>query len=1064
MNWQSLLPLLILSSTLSTGLAIFCVPEARRGLRTTLNLGGVLTCIALIVMLLIGVYRGEVFETRIPLLPNMDLVLHADALSLLFVTLSGVLWGMTTIYAIGYLEGSPHRSRFFGFFSLCVFATIGVALAGNLITFLIFYELLTLTTFPLIAHRGTPASRRAARVYLVYTMCGGALLLAGVVWLKAIAGSLEFTAVGVLSQMPQLDPLHLQLIFVLMIAGFGVKAALVPLHGWLPIAMAAPAPVSALLHAVAVVKAGAFGIVRLVYDVYGVEFARELGLTLGLGAVAAVTIIYGSVRALYQDDLKKRLAYSTVSQVSYITLGVAIAGPIATIGGIVHLVNQGLMKITLFFCAGNVAETLGIHEISRMNGVGRRMPWTMGAFTLAALGMIGVPPMAGFVTKWYLGVGAVQADGHWVLAVLAVSSLLNAAYFLPIIHAVWFRPQEQPWPAEHHFGRLETHWMLLMPPLVTAALALAMGLLASSPVSPLSWAKLISAREYGVTPSTLTELVAVPTPQLWWVILIPLLVAAVVVIRGTRQLGIRLMPWAALPALAAAILPWAGANELPWLFFGSVIDLDDTDRIFMLLAGMLWLAAAVYARDYLHDDPRLARFCLFFLLAMSGNFGLILAQDIFGFITFFTLMSFAAYGLVTHSGSAEALHAGRVYMQWVVLGEIMLFAAFAGLTAASATLAIQPGWVSGLLLAGFGIKAGVFSLHMWLPKAHPVAPVPASALLSGIMVKAGVLGWLRFLPIGESSFDSHGLILMMLGLAGTCLGIVAGVVQRNPKTLLAYSTVSQMGIITTGIGAGLMVPHLWPMLSLALLVYVVHHGLTKATLFLGVGVAGHLSPGPQYRPWLWAAVLIPAVALAGMPLTGGALAKAALKASVTELETLVVVLQLSAIGTSLLMARFIDLLATTPAPTHSGRSGRWLALASLAPLAAGLVYLLPQARPFVAGSLAPGAIWGALWPILVGVTLYVLMRRFIGRVPPVPAGDIGLLVDAGGRVLLRQWDLARGIIASNADLVAGLLKSTPTWRVPDWGESTRKAMLDPGTVYVLMLLGLMLVFTIGPGA
>ena len=282
----------------------------------------------------------------------------------------------------------------------------------------------------------------------------------------------------------------------MLIAGLGVKAALVPLHGWLPKAMVAPAPVSSLLHAVAVVKAGAFGIARVVYDVYGVEFAAKLDLLFPLAVAAAFTIIYGSVRALFQDELKKRLAYSTISQVSYIALGVATIGPVATIGGIVHLVHQGVMKITLFFCAGNFAETLGIHHVSEMHGVGRRMPWTMTAFTIGALGMIGVPPIAGFISKWYLASGALEANQSWVLAVLAGSSLLNAGYFLPILYVAWFKPQQHPWPEEHRHFRHETALALLIPPLFTAAAALLIGLLAAAPFSPLEWAQLIAQREY----------------------------------------------------------------------------------------------------------------------------------------------------------------------------------------------------------------------------------------------------------------------------------------------------------------------------------------------------------------------------------------------------------------------------------------------------------------------------------------------------------------------------------------------------------------------------------------
>ncbi|MCW9013144.1 MAG: proton-conducting transporter membrane subunit [Gammaproteobacteria bacterium] len=496
MNWDNWIPLLVVASSLLPGLIIFGLPEDKVRLRTSLNLTGALVKLILVGWMIWGVYNQYHFETRLPLLPDLELVLRAGPLSLFFVSLSSVLWLVTTVYAIGYLEGSPHRSRFFGFFSLCVTATVGVALAGNLITFLIFYELLTLSTYPLLVHRGTEVARHAGKIYLRYTMLGGALLLLGTVWLYSLTGTLEFTPRGFLAELDEQHHPALIIIFILLIAGLGVKAALVPLHGWLPQAMVAPAPVSALLHAVAVVKAGAFGIVRVVYEVFGIEFAAGLGVTRPLAWLAAFTIIYGSLRALYQDDLKRRLAFSTVSQVSYIALGVAIAGPIATIGGVVHLVHQGLMKITLFFCAGNLAETLGIHKVSEMNGVGRRMPWTMAAFTVGAFGMIGAPPVAGFISKWYLGFGALDAGQSWVLIVLAGSSLLNAAYFLPILHAAWFRKPQGPWPEEHHFGHKETAWALLLPPVFTAVLALAAGLLATLPFSPLEWAKLISIREF----------------------------------------------------------------------------------------------------------------------------------------------------------------------------------------------------------------------------------------------------------------------------------------------------------------------------------------------------------------------------------------------------------------------------------------------------------------------------------------------------------------------------------------------------------------------------------------
>ena len=339
---------------------------------------------------------------------------------------------------------------------------------------------------------------KGGTVYLAYTLIGGTSLLTGIVWLHHLLGHTEFMHTGIASTLGAEHAGSLKNIFLLLIAGVGVKAAIVPLHGWLPQAMVAPAPVSALLHAVAVVKAGAFGVVRIVYEVYGVEFAQSMGLLLPLAIFAAMTILWGSFRALFQDNLKKRLAYSTVSQVSYIALGVALFGPIGTIGGLVHLVHQGIMKITLFFCAGNYAETLGIHKVSEMDGAGRRMPLTTLAFSIGALGMMGAPLTAGAVSKAWLMDGATAAGMDWAIWVLWSSSLLNAAYFLPILWRAWFRSLPAAWPEEHiaRRGWRETALLLLLPPLVTAAATLAAGIFADAEVTPLAWARLIAEREY----------------------------------------------------------------------------------------------------------------------------------------------------------------------------------------------------------------------------------------------------------------------------------------------------------------------------------------------------------------------------------------------------------------------------------------------------------------------------------------------------------------------------------------------------------------------------------------
>ncbi len=488
---NALLPVLLVLSPLAPALISFALPARLAPWRNAANIGFALVKLALVVLLLQGVAGGAEYEWRAEFVPGLYLLLRVDALALLFVTLSTFLWLITTVYAIAYFKDGPNLPRFFGFFNLCVMAATGIALSGSLITFFIFYELLTLSTWPLVVHKGDEKSMAAGRVYLGYTLAGSAALLLGIVWLESGTGPVEFDAATDLTA-------HtgdtLRLIFILMVGGLGAKAALIPLHGWLPQAMAAPAPVSALLHAVAVVKAGAFGIVRVIYDVYGIDIVAALGLGVPLAMLASATILYGSIRAVAQTDIKKRLAFSTVSQVSYIVLGASLAGPFAIIGGLVHLVHQGLMKITLFFGAGALAERLGITRIDQLDGVGRRMPITMAAFSVAALGMIGVPPVAGFVSKWYLGLGGLQSGEPWVIAVLAGSSLLNALYFLPLLYRAWLRPADAlPSTDEMSANR---PWMLILPAAVTAAAALGAGLLAGLSFSPLGWATLIAEDIY----------------------------------------------------------------------------------------------------------------------------------------------------------------------------------------------------------------------------------------------------------------------------------------------------------------------------------------------------------------------------------------------------------------------------------------------------------------------------------------------------------------------------------------------------------------------------------------
>jgi multicomponent Na+:H+ antiporter subunit D len=378
--------------------------------------------------------------------------------------------------------GKPGQQRFFGFFSLCVSTTVGIAFAENLLTLFVFYELLTVCTYPLIMHNENLEARRAGRKYLVYTLSGGGLILAGMLAVYSMTGTLSLAEAGILEG--SIPHAWLLAIFVLLIAGFGVKAALMPLHAWLPAAMVAPTPVSALLHAVAVVKAGVFGILRTIYNVFGVDLLRDLGYAHWLAMLAGTVILIASVKALRQTNFKARLAWSTISQLSYIVLAAALLAPLAALAAIMHIANQAFAKITMFFVAGAIERATGKTRVDQLAGIGRQMPWTMASFTLASLSFMGVPLMAGFVTKWYLSLGALQAGSGIFVGVMVLSGLLNASYWLPMVYQAWFRP-----PADTGVNLVPISPMMVVPILVCAGYVILLGIGANAPAMPFSVAE-----------------------------------------------------------------------------------------------------------------------------------------------------------------------------------------------------------------------------------------------------------------------------------------------------------------------------------------------------------------------------------------------------------------------------------------------------------------------------------------------------------------------------------------------------------------------------------------------
>ncbi|WP_225333988.1 cation:proton antiporter [Halomicrobium urmianum] len=435
----SLRPLLAVLASASAIPLILALRE-RPNLREGVTIAAALAKFGLVASLVPGVLGGDTYSYEFgELATGIRLAFEVDALGLLFGLLASFLWIVTSFYSIGYMRGLDEhaQTRYFASFAGSLAAALGVAFASNLLTVFVFYELLTVATYPLVTHDETDAARRAGRKYLAYTFGGGVFVLGGTVIVFALTGTTAFQPGGI-EALASASPAMARLAFALLATGFGVKAALMPLHSWLPDAMVAPTPVSGLLHAVAVVKSGVFGIARVVLDVYGTDLMADLGVGLPLAVVATFTLLTASVIALRKDNLKRRLAYSTVSQLSYIVLGLALLRGEALIGGLLHIPAHAFMKLTLFFCAGAIHVETHTDDISDMAGIGKRMPLTMAAFAVASAGMAGIPLLAGFVSKWYILIGAVQGGGVVFAAALLVSGVLNIAYFWPIVYQAYF--------------------------------------------------------------------------------------------------------------------------------------------------------------------------------------------------------------------------------------------------------------------------------------------------------------------------------------------------------------------------------------------------------------------------------------------------------------------------------------------------------------------------------------------------------------------------------------------------------------------------------------------------
>ena len=445
-------------------------------------IAGVLKLVIVLSMIPAVVYDKTIISYSLfTILPGIEIGFRVDAFGLLFAMGASLLWIATSFYSIGYMRSTNEHSqtRYFACFAVSLSATIGVAFSANLFTMFLFYEILTIITYPLVAHKGTPEAKAGGRKYAIYLLgAAKAFLVAAIILTYNLTGTLEFSKDGIFPEIVQsVNPELLYIIFVLFFFGFA-KSAVMPFHSWLPAAMVAPTPVSALLHAVAVVKTGVFTVLRIIFFVFGADLMMDIGVDVFVITFASFTIITASLLALSRDNLKARLAFSTISQLSYIILGAALLTPSAMVGGIIHITNHAFSKITLFFCAGSIYVSSYKTKVSQLNGIGKKMPWTMAAFAIATLSMIGIPPVSGFITKWYLVIGSLERHNLVVLIVLLVSSFLNAAYFVPILYRAFFKeenPNSENLDLSEH-KELKENPFLVVPLTLTAIVSVVLGL------------------------------------------------------------------------------------------------------------------------------------------------------------------------------------------------------------------------------------------------------------------------------------------------------------------------------------------------------------------------------------------------------------------------------------------------------------------------------------------------------------------------------------------------------------------------------------------------------------
>jgi multicomponent Na+:H+ antiporter subunit D len=483
----SILPFIGIAVAGLTSLAI-AIWGKKVNYRNIFSIAGSVVVFISVVAMIPATLKGTIYTfTVVKFLPGISVSFRADSLALLFAIVISSMWIIVNIYSIGYMSAEKQTRRFFTFSSLAVFSALGIAFSANLINFFIFYEMLTLSAYPLVIHDQSRKAYRAGTKYLIYSLTAGGFLLVGIIIVYFLTGSLSLAQAGILAN-AKASPAFLRTLFFIFLLGFGVKASIMPLHNWLPNSMVAPPPANVLLDAVTTVNAGVFGILRLLYCVYGPDLVTKLNLGVALAWIASFTVIAGSLVALKQDDLRQRLAYSTISQMSLIVLGAALLTPFSLMGSMIHIANHAFTKGAMFMCAGVILQQTGKSKISEMTGLAKRLPVTMAAFSIGALGMMGVPPVAGFVSKWFIAGGAAEGQRSIFIAIIIANAAIEAAYYLPIIYIAYLKKPENSYSVK----QIKPSFYLINPIVIATSMTFILGIFAGFTGLPLSIAKVAS--------------------------------------------------------------------------------------------------------------------------------------------------------------------------------------------------------------------------------------------------------------------------------------------------------------------------------------------------------------------------------------------------------------------------------------------------------------------------------------------------------------------------------------------------------------------------------------------